>query len=112
MNATRNNLETSNLTKICSACLLFTALLLNQTAVGPLSSNHFHHCPVVSICSPLMAAFVTHLLVVGVEASRHWQSTFHQFHCKWSVIKVVTALGIVTLQRRHVPCFNMRHVMF
>jgi hypothetical protein len=42
MNATGNlNLQTSSLSKICSGCLLFTALLLNPTAVGPLSSTPF-----------------------------------------------------------------------
>lgn len=112
MNATGNlNLETSNLTKICSGCLLFTALLPNQTAVGPLSSTPL---PSLSCCQYMQSpdgcfcyTFVSgggggkQALAVHLPSVQSC-STPSGMLLKWLLLSESSHF------KMHVPCFNMR----
>jgi len=108
MNATGNlNLQTSSLSKICSGCLLFTALLLNPTAVGPLSSTPF---PIIVLLP--VYALPWWLLLLHICWWWGWRQagtgsppsiSSVMFHCKWLLFSESSHY------KMHVPCFNMRH---
>ena len=112
-NATGNlKWQTNNLTKICSGCRLFTALLLNQTAVGPLSSTPF---PSLS-CGQYMQSpdgYFCYTFVSGGGGGKQALavhlppvqscSTVSGLSLKWLLLSESSHF------KMHVPCFNMRH---
>jgi hypothetical protein len=106
MNATGNlNLETSNLTKICSGCLLFTALLLNQTAVGPVSSTPF---PSLSCCQYMQSpdGCFCYTFVSGVGAGKQALAVHLPSVQSCSTVSGLSFKWLLLSESSH---FKMRH---